>query len=312
MTGRRELVHTAVLFVLPIAVAGMGISIWSAVILVLVMLLSRWLIVLSGFAFPVSEPAIVLESISASHFVEKVRWNMDVAGIAYEERAAAGTLGAFFLGRTVPRLSLATGAVRSKIGNSREILRYLWGAFAEQPGVTAAHLEPTMERLELEQRFDRYGRQLQVWAYYHLLNDRDATLHVWGARDPAVPAWQRWLLRPLFPLLSLLIRNSFSISTSHYERAANHIRELLEEMDATLADGRASILGGDDYNFTDFQFAAMTGLWLQPEGYGGHRGRNVRLESDRMPAPMRGDVDAWRERYPRVANWVEKTYAEAR
>lgn len=312
MAGKRALVHSICLFLLPVIVAAFGWTAWTASLLVLLMLLWRWLIVLSTFPYPVSRPSPQLETISASHFVEKVRWNMDLAGIPYAEKPAAGALGAFFAGRTVPRLTLDTGAVRSSIGNSREILRYLWGAYSADPAVDVTHLAPSAERLALEQRLDRHGRHLQVWVYYHLLEDREATLRAWGVSDPEVPAWQRFLLPILFPLLTLLIRKSFRITQEHYEKVTTDIETLLEEFDATLADGRASLLGEDIRNYTDYQFAAMTGLWLQPEKYGGPRGRFVSLDPATMPDPMRADTSRWRERFPRVVDWVAERYAEDR
>ena len=312
MTSKRRLVHTSFLFLLPLVVAWFGLSVVSALGLVLLMLVWRWLISLSTFVVPEKVPALVLDSISASHFVEKVRWNLDRAGLEYEESAAAGTLGAFFLGRTVPRLRIRTGAVRSQIGNSPEILRYLWGAYSADPAINTGHLEPTRERLALEKRFDRYGVNLQVWIYGHILEDRDVTLHAWGANSPAIAAWQRALLRGLFPLLAFLIRRSFRITPENCVKAGEHIEALLTEMNATLADDRASILGGGEINFTDLAFAAMTGLWLQPDWYGGGKANDVLLERDKLPEAMQADIEQWSKASPRVVAWVERLYAEER
>jgi glutathione S-transferase len=312
MTERRRLVHTTFLFLLPVLVAAFGRSVLTAVLVVLLMLLWHWAITISGFVAPEKHPPLILDSISASHFVEKVRWNMDRAGIEYAERPAGGTLGAYFLGRTVPRLRIRTGAVSSRIGNSAEILRYLWGAHVGILGEAVAHLEPTPERLALEKRFDRYGVNLQVWIYHHLLEDRDLTLHAWGINNPAVPLWQRLLLRPLYPVLATLIRRSFRITPQTYEKTCSHIEALLTEMDATLSDGRASILGGDRLNYTDFQFAAMCGLWLQPRNYGGGRADKVRIERSQATNPMRADIERWIEDYPKAVAWVQALYAEER
>jgi glutathione S-transferase len=312
MTERRRLVHTVFLFLLPVLVAALEWPVWSAILAVLLMLLWRWMITLSGFRWPENSPPLVLDSISASHFVEKVRWNMDRAGIAYIEKPAGGTLGAFFLGRTVPRLKIRTGAVRSQIGNSAEILRYLYGAHAAQPEARVAHLAPTAERLALEARLDRYGVNLQVWVYHHLLEDRELALHAWGADNPEVPFWQRLLLRPLFPVLSVLIRRSFRITPQNYEKACHHIETLLAEMDATLSDGRASILGDDRLNYTDYEFAAMCGLWLQPKNYGGGRADRVRIERSQATSPMRADIERWIGDYPNAVTWVQSLYAEER
>ncbi|MCP5093578.1 MAG: glutathione S-transferase domain-containing protein, partial [Gammaproteobacteria bacterium] len=127
MIGRRLFVHAVFLTLAPVVVAWFGLSVPGALFLVLLLLLWRWIIVLSGFAFPGKTPELVLAAISASHFVEKVRWCMDRLGLDYVEQTSGGTLGAFFRGRTVPQLKMRTGSVQSSIGNSAEILRYLWG-----------------------------------------------------------------------------------------------------------------------------------------------------------------------------------------
>ncbi len=312
MTDKRKLVHTASLFLLPLVVAWFGWGIVSALLAVLLMLTWRWLISLSTFVWPEKVPDVVLDTISASHFVEKVRWNMDIAGIEYTERTTAGTFGAYFLGRTVPRLRFRTGAVRSEIGNSREILRYLWGAYRTSQAADVDHLEPTPGRDELEARLDRHGANLQVWVYHHILEDRELALHAWGVDSPSVPAWQRWLMRPLFPLQSWLIRRSFRITPKNYEKACKHIEELLADMNETLADGRQSILGGEALNYTDYAFAAMTGIWLMPAGYGGGKAEHVRIERSQATNPMRADIERWVDAYPHAVGWVQRMYAERR
>ena len=312
MIEKRALVYLLALLSLPVIVAWFDWSVAAAIAAVLGMLLLRWLISLSAWVAPEKVPALVLETISASHFVEKVRWNMDVAGIDYVEKPAGGSLGAFFLARTVPRLKMRTGAVRSQIGNSAEILRYLWGAYGAAMGEGVKHLEPTPERVEFEQRLDRYGANLQVWVYHHLLEDRELALHAWGADDPNVPIWQRGLLRLLFPLQALMIRKSFRITPARYEKACQHIEEMLGDVDTRLADGRASILGGDEPNYTDYAFAAMTGLWLQPAGYGGGRADHVRIERSRASNPMRADVERWVDDHSKTVDWVQRLYAEKR
>ena len=312
MNKKRLLIHSAFVLSLPVIVALFGLSAAAAIGLVLLALLWRWAISLSTFVAPEQTPAVILDTISASHFVEKVRWNMDAAGIEYAENASAGTLGTYFAGRTVPRLRFRTGHVQSQIGNSAEILRYIWGAYAARLGDRATHLEATEDRLAFEKRVDRYGANLQVWIYYHLLEDRDLTLQVWGVNNPQVPAWQQAANRALFPLLAALIRRSFRITQSSYERACHFIEELLAEVDMKLADGRDSILDGDSRNYTDYAFAAMCGLWLLPENYAAGKAETSRFGRDRMPAPMREDVERWSEDYPRTIKWVEGLYANER
>jgi glutathione S-transferase len=275
-------------------------------------LLWRWLISLSVWVAPADTPELELETISASHFVEKVRWCMDRLGVDYIERPVGGTLGAFFLGRSVPVLHFRSGAVRSSIGNSMEILRYLWGRYASERGAQADFLAADAERLALEQCIDRCGVDLQVWVYFHLLDERELTLHAWGCDSGRIPAWQRLTLRLLYPLQAVLIRKAFRITPTRHEKAVRHVDELLAATEEKLADGRRSILGGEEPNYTDFAFAAIMGLWLQPAGYGGGQADEVRIERRRCPAPMIAEIERWEGRFPQTTAFIERLYAERR
>ena len=312
MTRKRQLIHTMFVFALPILVAAMGAGVLTALAFVAAVLLWRWLIVLSGITAPEGGPDLVLETISASHYVEKVRWCMDRIGLDYTEQQSGGTLGVFFTGRTVPQLRVRTGLVETVIGNSPEILRFLWGTHAARSPGKLSFLEPTVERLELEERLDRYGRNLQVWVYYHLLDHRELTLHAWGANNPKVPAWQRRALRMIYPVLAILVRRAFAITDDNYTKAVLYIEELLSEIDTTLADGRGSILGGEAINYTDLAFAALSGLWLQPDKYGGGKADASRIERARSPVAMRDEIERWREDFPRAVRFVGRLYEEER
>ena len=308
MTDKRNVIFAIIVFLSPIVVAWYGLSVTAAVGLVLLLLLCRWLITLSGILAPEKTPELVLATISASHFVEKVRWSMDRLGVDYVEQASGGTLGAYFRGRSVPQLKVRTGIVRSTIGNSPDILRYLYGRYLHVDPDRAAFLEPTASRVAFEKTLDTYGWCLQVWVYYHLLHDRNLTLHAWGADSPATPAWQRVALRVLFPLLARLIRLSFKINDANYGRAVARIESTLGDVNADLTDGRTSLLGGDETNYTDLAFAAFTGLWLMPDAYGGGKAEAVRIEHDRVPDGMRADIERWLEAFPRAVSYVESLY----
>lgn len=310
MTDKRNLVFAIVVFIAPVFVAWYGLSVAAAVGVVILLLLCRWLITLSGVLAPERTPEMVLATISASHFVEKVRWCLDRLGVDYEEQTSGGTLGAYFRGRTVPQLKVRTGVVVSVIGNSPDILRYIYGRCLATNPERASFLEPTAERIEFERRLDYYGASLQVWVYYHLLEDRDLTLHAWGVNNPATPAWQRVALRILFPLLARMIRFSFKIDDTSFAKAVARIEDLLGEVDNKLADGRKSVLGGAELNYTDLAFGAFTGLWLMPQAYGGGKADAVRIDRDKAPALMREDIERWTEAYPRAVSRVEAMYED--
>lgn len=310
MTTPRR-IHAALVLVLPVIVAALGLSVTAALALLAVILAWRWALSLAGIAAGGSTRP-VLDTMPASHFVEKVRWCLDRLDTDYAENPGVGVLGVIFTGRTVPRLRFRTGIVESRIGNSPEILRYLWGAHCGQPGSRAGFLEPTEERLELERRLDRYGVSQQVWFYWHMLDQRELTLHAWGADSSRVPRWQRIVVRPLYPLLKAFLRRAFRIDANHYARAVQRIEELLDDMDTRLADGRSSILGGAGPDFTDITFAALSGLWLQPPGYGGGRADDCLLDRERLPAAMQRDIRRWIEDYPRAVGFVERMYRDER
>lgn len=311
MVRTRRLINSLFFILLPLVVAGFGLGVGAAAALLALGLLWRWLVVLSGIFAPEATPAVVLETIAHSHFVEKARWSLDRLELDYVERMNTATLGVFFTGRTVPQLRVRTGIVQSTIGNSPEILRFLWGNYAASRAASAGFLEPTARRLELEKRLDRYGRLLQVWIYYHVLEDRELTLRLWGTRNPETPAWQRPLLRILFPALKALVRRSFRVTPDHYAKAVQGVDELLADIDTRLADGRRSILGGD-VNFTDLTFAAYSGLWMQPEGFGGAKAAVCRIEREQMPPKMRADIERWIEDHPKATQFVARLYAQER
>ena len=312
MTDKRNSIFAIVVFLAPIVVAWYGLSVVAAAGIVILLLLCRWLITLSGILAPEKTPDLVLATISASHFVEKVRWSMDRLGVDYVEQTSGGTLGAYFRGRSVPQLKARTGIVRSVIGNSPDILRYLYGRYLHDDPERIEFLEPTAERVEFERELETYGRCLQVWVYYHLLHDRDLTLHAWGVNNPNTPMWQRVALRVLFPLLARMIRLSFKINDTNYARAVARIEKTLGDIDANLIDGRKSLLGDDKTNYTDLTFAAFTGVWLMPQGYGGGKAEAVRIERDRAPAGMRTEIERWIDAFPRAASYVEALYQTRR
>ncbi len=90
MAGKRLLIHSLFLLMLPILVALFGVFTAGAIALVLVALAWRLAITLSVLLLPAHVPKLELETIAASHFSEKVRWPMDRLGIEYVERSTAG------------------------------------------------------------------------------------------------------------------------------------------------------------------------------------------------------------------------------
>lgn len=308
MTERRRLLLTFAVILAPIVVVWLEFSLIAATLTVLGLLLLRWLIVMSGWAFPAKTPELELETIAISHFVEKVRWSMDLLGLTYKETPVGGTLGAFYRGRSVPQLKVRTGAVRSVIGNSKEILRYLSGRYSHLDPRAASFLAATPDRDAFEDRLDKHGRDLQVWAYYRVLDNKALTLQLWGANDANLPLWQRLVLKLLYPLQAALIRRAFAISDESFARSVARIESFLQEMNALLVDSRESLLDGDTLNYTDITLASYVGVWLMPPDYAAGKAAGVRLSDDSRPEAMQMDIDAWSAAYPHVIEFVQRLY----
>jgi len=297
----------------PAVVASFGLSVAAAIGLTAIILAWRWQMTLSILtAAAPAGPDLRLESIALSHFVEKVRWCLDRLGVDYEEVQDVGVLGVFTLGRTVPRLCIRTGRVVSVIGDSPDILRYLWGRYSAQCGDRAAFLRPSAEALALESRLDRYGVDLQRWVYHLILPHRDVTLQAWGVGDPRLPAWQKQVVSAAYPLLRLLMRRAFRLSDAAHTKVVGNIERLLGELDHLLADGRRTLSGETGTGFVDITFAALSGLWLQPPGYAAGKAEFEQMPADSLPAAMAEDILRWRQAYPRVTEFVERLYRDER
>jgi glutathione S-transferase len=299
--------HALLLYLLPVLAAWAGWGVGTAVVVVLLVALAGIYLRLRATLAPASTRAR-LHTISYSHYVEKVRWCLDRAGVDYEEVPNIGILGVLLLGRTVPVLELP--AARTRIGNSTEILRFLWGLHGRDPGGKAAFLEPTAEAVALEQHFDRVlGEQVRRWAYQQLFRNAALTLQTWGASEPAVPGWQRALLRPLRPLLEAAVRRMLRIDAASAERALQRTRAVFDEVDARLADGRRYLLG-DTLSFADITFASLGALAVLPDDYGGGHLATRFPDVDTLPEPWRAEVRAFRERP--AGQFILRIYREER
>ncbi len=256
-----------------------------------------------------AKPELELETIGASHYVEKVRWCLDRLGLSYKEQRWAGTLGVFYIGRSVPRLKVNRGAASSDIRNSSDILRYIWGRYGHSH--EAEFLRPTQERIEWEEHIDICGRDLQRWIYFHILDDRTLTLRAWGVHDPQVPWWQRQLITAAFPVHRKLIRRAFKISTKNYEKSVAAIEALLEKTEQALADHDSSICQSSSVNYADISLAAISSLWLRPDEFGCGRFQECYFPDLKiMPTGFTQDRERWMQTYPLTVTHLQSLYTQ--
>ncbi|HEY2774865.1 MAG TPA: glutathione S-transferase N-terminal domain-containing protein [Candidatus Binatia bacterium] len=257
---------------------------------------------------PPADSTLELHTITYSHYVEKVRWCLDATGIPYRELPSIGILGLLLTGRTVPMLVVP--AARSTICESSQILRYLWGAWsATLPA--AGLLAPSPERLALEKHFDEeLGINVRLWSYWHLLEQPDLTLLMWGIDEPQIPGWQRGILPYIrFPLATML-RRALGVSGPRAKEGLEATRRVFAEVDAMLSDGRRYLEAGPEKTFVDITFASLAALALFPEGYAGSAASMRRLPLDRLTPAWREEVEALRA--TAAGRFALRLYAEER
>lgn len=253
-----------------------SLSAIQAVVFLLGLFLLRTKLVLGALGKKTYQEDLVLETITLSHYVEKVRWCLDHLKTPYHEEENVGILGIFLLGRRVPQLSIP--ALGITISNSSDILRYLLGKYSTDPQ-KADFLRPTPESLSLESKFDRLGELFRVVVYNKIFSstaaDRTAVIWaVWGLRQPNIPTWQKVLLRLLTPVLSGLVIRRLRVGETEAVAAIAEAETILAEVSSLLADGRPLLLSTSQQqqqqpSYIDFHFAAMVGLLLLPEQYAG-------------------------------------------
>jgi glutathione S-transferase len=299
-------------------------SMWT-----LLTLLSLWAPRLHALLY--SADVYVLHSLSISHFVEKVRWQLDLLGVPYEEEHDVGIVGIMLFGRTVPVLE--NKAKRVSIGNSREISRFLWANFAASaPSGVVDMLRVRDETEALEAEFDaKLGVALQRYFYAQLLGFDDESaaqrkvlvMRLWGVEfDTLIPFYLRAALRVLYPVIVAFMRYVFRIRRETagdvVARARASIDAQFDAVAGRLADGRRYLLGGDAPTSVDITFASLGALAVMPQhSYGGKQlGDAIEAAGIKRPAPDQfsaataADIERWRA--SAAGQFVERMYRDHR
>jgi len=203
---------------------------------------------------------LTLVTIPLSHFCEKARWALDLAGLPYREE---GSLPGFHLlatrrrgGRSTPLLVTPDGVLK----DSTEILLWVDRRHRLYPDDPAERAEA----LALEDLFDeKLGPHVRRVGYYHALPDRAAALAI---VTQGVPAWQRRLAGPAFPLLAGMLRRGLRLTADGAERSTVKVLDVFAEVSQRLADGRRYLVG-DRFGAADLTFAALASPLLFPPGH---------------------------------------------
>lgn len=246
-----------------------------------------------------------LYTIGPSHYCEKVRWALRLAGIDYEEEAHAPIFHVLPLRRvsgqrSTPTLALGDGRV---ICDSTAILSYIQGREDARWRPYPQDAVQAGEALALEERFDeRLGPHTRRLAYWHLLPHKALTCAVMSA--PALPAHERALVPRVYPLAVWLLNRGLNITDESAARSRKRVEEELDYASGLLSDGRRYLVG-DALTAADLTLAALAAPMLLPPGY------SWPLPTlDEAPAALREDVE--RLRATSAGQHVLRLFAEAR
>lgn len=254
---------------------------------------------------------LVLHTILPSHFVESVRWCLDRTGIDYTERPTMSVIGVLILGRTVPALDVGP---RTTLGTSVAIRRWLFGTYGTD--ANAEFLRPTPDRLAMEETFNAYGVALQRWVYYNMLMREGQTwqmLEAWGSKSPRLPLWQRLLGVAMFPFVTkrFMIRAFGLAKPDSYPRAQQSIERTLGEVEAKLKDRRRFLeAGAVEPSYVDIHFAALSALWVVPEGYARGMAPKALTDMSCYPAAALHDREKWMKEFPLTTAHVQRVYQQ--
>jgi len=109
------------------------------------------------------------------------------------------------------------------------------------------------------------GGSTAVFAYFHLLPHREIMLR---PLSEGTPPFEVAAVRMAYPLFAGFLKLGLRLSAENAAKAIAQIRQIVEAVDARLADGRRYLVG-DRFTLSDMAFAnALSPLVLAPE-YGG-------------------------------------------
>jgi len=284
---------------LPFVVAGLELSYgWIALCMVVMILV--WMVQKRRKGAAAirknADNRMVLHTIKLSHYVEKVRWCLDLLDEPYDEVSDVGILGIFLTSRTVPTLDVPSG--RCVLGNSSHILRYLYGAYSHKSPRVERFLRSTHETIALEKKFDEFGENIRRWAYYHILQHTRLSLKLWGLHDKDIPFWQRVLLVIFYPVLRGLVRGVLRISSKSAEESLAKAQHTFDELEALLSSDNRPFLTGDSISYIDITWASLAAIAVGPsiEIYAAGRAACCFPILTDLPLEMHAPILAFRER----------------
>jgi glutathione S-transferase len=232
-----------------------------------------------------TNPVARFVTIPLSHYCERARWALDLAGISYREeshvplfhRLATSRAG----GRTVPVLVLG----REVINDSAAIVRWV-NQRVPQVGLFPSNPEERQTVIEYERFIEReIGPHVRRWAYGHLLQEYQLLKPCFTRGAPMI---ERFLAPATVRLTLPLIRRAYRIDPARAQQSLRRARAALDEIGRRLTPN-SRYLVGDHFSAADLSLGALAAPLVFPGQYGG-----VLPLFEALPATMSAEVEAVR------------------
>lgn len=216
-----------------------------------------------------------LVTISFSHYCEKARWALDLAGEPYREEGhlplfhfvpvGLATRGAKDRRADSVSSPLSTPVLITSSGericdSSRILLRVL-----------ASHEDKLLidsESLALDKKFSKeLGPHSRRYGYHYLLGDTKLLRRFFWSLGNKPEAAGAAMVSPLYVAL---MRKALGINAKSAERSKRKVLSSVAQVEELLADGRP-YLCGDAFSVADLSYAALLApslLLTKAEGYG--------------------------------------------
>jgi glutathione S-transferase len=225
-----------------------------------------------------------LITIPLSHYCEKARWALDLAGLPYVERGHAPALHRLFLvrHRTTTAPVLVTRE-RTLCGSDRILEHAVQAGRLDLLGREAGERAAIASWLRVAD--DRLGPDTRAWFYTFATEDRDLFVRLLGTR---VGRPERRVMATVQPAIGGIIRWRFGLGPRTREKTAARIEDVLAEADAQRAGSR--YLVGDRFTAADLAFAALGAPLVFPERYCGGSG----IPDAHLSIELLAAVEGWR------------------
>jgi glutathione S-transferase len=245
-----------------------------------------------------------LITIAPSHYCEKARWALQLAGVPFVEEPHPPVLHmrAAGKGRSSGHSTPVLVAEGKVIPDSTEILQFV----QESPGASwrpyPADSTLRNEALELEELFDTHlGPHTRRLAYHHLLPHRALFLQ---SVLPGVGRGERIAFKVIAPVVVQLMRRGMNINPESAARSAGRVDEVFSTVAERLADGRRYLVGSE-FSAADLTLASLAAPVVLPPTYG-----SPLPDPEEAPADFRAEVERYRSSC--AGEFVLKMYRDHR